>query len=65
MQSTNEGQSYAKGRLGVKPNEAKLLGLPWVKKEDTQAVTFSRDPEEATKREVQRSLASVYGPLGV
>lgn len=65
MQFTNEGQSYAKEHLGLKPNEAKLLGLPWDTKEDTLAVTFSRDSEEATKREVQRNLASVYDPLRV
>ena len=61
----DEGQTYAKEQLGVKPNEAKLLGLPWHKEEDTLTVVLSRDSEEATKREVLRSLASVYDPLGV
>ena len=61
----DEGQTYAKEQLGIKPNEAKLLGLPWHKEEDTLTVVLSRDSEEATKREVLRSLASVYDPLGV
>ena len=59
------GQTYAKEQLGVKPNEAKLLRLPWDKEEDTLAVTFPEGPIESTKREVLRGLASVYDPLGV
>ena len=51
--------------MGVKTNEAKLLGLPWDKVEDTLAATFSGDSHEATKRDVLRSLASIYDPLGV
>ena len=40
----------------MKTNEAKLLGLPWDKVEDTLAVTFSGESQEATKkREVLRS----------
>ena len=61
----DEGQTYAKEQLGVKPNEAKLLGLPWNKEEDTLAVTFTRDSAETSKREVSKSLASVFDPLGV
>ena len=61
----DEGQTYAKEQLGVKPNEAKLLGLPWNKKEDTLAVTFTRDSAETSKREMLKSLASVFDPLGV
>ena len=38
----DEGQTYAKEQLGIKPNEAKLLGLPWNKEEDTLAVTFTK-----------------------
>ena len=64
-QLTGEGQTYAKEQLGVKPNEAKLLGFPWDKKEDTLAVTFSRVSDGTTKREVLRILASVYDPLGL
>ena len=64
-QLTEDSQTYAKEQLGVKTNEAKLLGLPWDKVEDTLAVTFSGDSHEATKRDVLRSLASIYDPLGV
>ena len=64
-QLTEDSQTYAKEQLGVKTNEAKLLGLPWEKVEDTLAVTFSGDSHEATKRDVLRSLASIYDPLGV
>ena len=64
-QLTEDSQTYAKEQLGLKTNEAKLLGLPWDKVEDTLAVTFSGDSHEATKRDVLRSLASVYDPLGV
>ena len=39
----DEGQIHAKEHLVVKPNEAKLLGLPWDKKEDTLTVAFFRD----------------------
>ena len=61
----DEGQTYAKEQLGVKPNEAKLLGFPWNKREDTLAVSFKGDSAGTTKREVLKSLASVFDPLGV
>ena len=62
---SDEGQTYAKEQLGVKPNEGKLLGLPWNKKEDTLAVSFKGDSAGTTKREVLKSVASVFDPLGV
>ena len=61
----DEGQTYAKEQLGVKPNEAELLGLPWNKWEDTLAVSFKGDSAETTKGEVLKSLASVFDLLGV
>lgn len=61
----DEEHTYAKEKLGVKPNGAKLLGLPWNKKEDTVAVSFKGDSAATTKREVLKSLASVFDPLGV
>ena len=64
-QFTEDSQTYAKEQLGEKTDEAKILGLPWDKVEDTLAVTFSGDSHEATKRDVLRSLASIYDPLGV
>ena len=48
-QLTDDSQTYAKEQLGVKTNEAKLLGPPWDKVEDTLVVTFSVDSHEATK----------------
>lgn len=57
----DEGQTYAKEQLGVKPNEAKLLN----KSEDTLPVSFKGDSAGTTKREVLKSLASVFDPLGV
>ena len=48
--------------MGVKPDEAKLLGLPWNKREDTLAVSFKGDFVGTTKREVLKSLASVFAP---
>ena len=58
-------QSYAKEQLGVKPGEAKTLGLLWDKTKDMIAVTFPEPPPEVTKREMLRFLASIYDPLGV
>ena len=49
----------------MKPNEGKLLGLPWNKKEDSLAVSFKGDSAGTTKREVLKSVASVFDPLGV
>ena len=46
---TEDSQAYAKEQLGLKTNEAKLLGPPWDKVEDTLVVTFSGDSHEATK----------------
>ena len=62
---TEDSQTYAKEQLEVKPNEAKLLGLPWEKVEDTLAETFIGDSNEATKREVLKNFALAYDLLGV
>ena len=61
----DEGQTYTKEQLGVKPNEAKLLRLPWNKREYTLAMSFKEDFAGTTKREVLKSLPSVFDPLGV
>ena len=53
----DEGQTYAKEQLGVKPNEAELLGLPWNKGEDTLAVSFKGDSAGTTKREMHQCLS--------
>ena len=57
--------SYAKQQLGAQPNESKVLGLAWDKRVDTLAVTFLQNHTPSTKREVLRSLAKVYDPLGL
>ena len=61
---TESCRTNAKEQLGVKTNEAKLLGLPCDKVEGTLGVTFSGDSQKATQRKVLRSLASIYDPLG-
>ena len=63
-QLTDDSQTYAKEQLELKTKEAKLQRLPWDKVEDTLPVTFFSDSHKATKREVLRSLASTYDPLG-
>ena len=53
---TEDSQTYTKEQLHRKTSGAELLGLPWDKVEDTLAVTFSGESQEATKkREVLRS----------
>ena len=54
-----------KQQLGAQPNESKVLGLAWDKRLDTLAVTFLQNDTPSTKREVLRSLANVYDPLGL
>ena len=54
-----------KQQLGAQPNESKVLGLAWDKRLDTLAVTFLQNDTPSTKREVLRSLAKVYDPLGL
>lgn len=65
LNTEGEKQSYAKEQLGVKSGKSRMLGLPWNKPEDTIAVMFPQAPPEVTKREMLRSLASVYDPLGL
>ena len=55
----DEGQTYAKEQLGVKPNEAKLLGFPWNKKEDTLVVTLTRDSANKQETNVEEFSISV------
>ena len=58
-------QSYAKEELGAKQGETKLLGLPWMKKEDTIAVKVSQPKAEPTKRGLLGVVARIYDPLGL
>ena len=49
-QLTEDSQTYAKEQLGGETYGAELLRLPWDKVEDTLAVTFSGESQEATER---------------
>ena len=67
---TDEAEStYAKKSFGTKVCETKLLGVAWDKQEDVISVTFpvgrvESEFSEPTKREVLRTIASIYDPLG-
>ena len=60
VDKTDSEQSYAKQQLGVRPEEAKLLGLHWNK-----TVAFPTMLSDVTKRGVLQTLASIYDPLGI
>ena len=61
----DQEQSYAKEQLGAKQGETKLLGLPWIKREDTIAVKVSQPKAERMKREPLGVVARIYDPLGL
>ena len=52
----DEGQTYAKEHLVVKPNEAKLLGHPWNEREETLAVRFCRNHKERSAEKFSISV---------
>ena len=54
--SRDEGQTHAKEQMDVKPNEAKLLELPWNKREDTLAVRFYRNHKERSAKKFSISV---------
>ena len=60
-----EDLTYSKQHLGSNECEAKLLGLPWNKTEDTLTIPISSEREISTKREALSELAKVYDPLGL
>ena len=60
----NHETNYAKQQLGTKPNEIKILGVPWDKTKDTLSVHIPVFCETLTKRTVLQALASIYDPLG-
>ena len=46
--------------------DCKILGVPWNKKDDTLSVAMpSKTKEDVTKREILKTLASIYDPLGL
>ena len=63
--TSDEGPTYAKQQLGSNSSEAKLLGLPWDKNEDTLSVTVGKEKSASTKRGVLSALAKIYDPLGI
>jgi hypothetical protein len=63
--TSDVGPTYAKQQLGSNSSEAKLLGLPWDKNEDTLSVTIGKEKSASTKRGVLSALAKIYDPLGI
>ena len=64
-QLTDDSQTYAKEQLEVKPNAAKLLGLPWEKVGDTLAVTFFGWFKRSHKKRSAKELCfSIWPPWG-
>ena len=62
---SSEEQTFAKQQLNVKPDESKMLGLKWDKKQDTLAVIIPSEEAQPTKRGILRKLARIYDPLGL
>ena len=57
--------NFAKEHLGTKTNkETKILGLNWDKQRDTFRVEIPTENQPLTKRNVLKTLASIYHPLG-
>ena len=59
----NSELSYAK-QLGSKSSETKILGIHCNKARDTFEIRFLLVKCKATKRDILRKLALIYGPLG-
>ena len=62
--SPNTELNYAKESLGTKSTETKILGLHWDKQRDTYRVEIPTESQRLTKRNVLKTLASIYDPLG-
>ena len=60
-----DGLTYAKSHLGVRRNEAKILGVLWDKATDQIAVTFPHLNVKPNKRGILQKLASCYDPVGL
>ena len=56
--------NFAKEHLGTKANETKILGLNWDKQRDTFRVEIPTENQPLTKRNVLKTLASIYHSLG-
>ena len=62
---SHDDQSIAKQQLGVRPNETRMLGLKWNKREDTLTIQLPDDDHPVTKRGVLNKLAKIYDPYGL
>ena len=51
--------------LGTKANKTKILGLNWDKQRETFKVEIPTESQRLTKRNVLKTLASIYDPLGL
>ena len=66
---TNDLSSYkeinfAKEHLGTKANETKILDLTLDKQANTFRVKIPTESQRLTKRDILKTLASIYNPLG-
>ena len=62
--SSQKELNFAKEHLGTKANETKILGLNWDKQRDTFRVEIPTESQRLTKRNILKTLASIYDPLG-
>ena len=62
--SSQKELNFAKEHLGTKANKTKILGLNWDKQRDTFIVEIPTESQRLTKRNVLKTLASIYDPLG-
>ena len=56
--------NFEKEHLRSKANETKIRGLNWDKQRDTLRVEIPTESQRLTKRNVLKTLASIYDPLG-
>ena len=56
--------NFAKEHLGTKANETKILGLNWDKQRDTFRVEIPTESQRLAKRNILKTLASIYDALG-
>ena len=56
---------FAKEYLGTKANETKILGLNWDKQRDIFRVEIPTESQRLIKRNILKTLASIYDPLGL
>ena len=62
--------TYAKEEMGTKSDETKILGIPWQKRKDELAISFSKCIERRkdgllTKRKMLSTINGIFDPLGI